>query len=184
MKADIFLTGLVSGLTILLGVITADWLKRLRDRISYTRRVTGDISLSHMKFVEDLKNHLVKGAGFESASKRSEEEKERIEVLTLLHKELRDLSEIPRWPQRNAKQIRVAAANYRSSIFANLEHCATYQVFLHQDDADELDRLELVFLRATRSTRAFENTTNHVLEKTAELKRQMLSREAANTITK
>jgi hypothetical protein len=157
-KTDILLTGLVSGLTILLGVITADWLKRLRDRINYARRITSDISHS-----------------------RSEDENELIETINLMLRELRDLSEIPRWPQRNARGIRQAASNFRICLFANAEHCQIYQLFLHEENAEELRRLELALRIATRSRRALETMTLHLSEKAEELKQQMLSREAANS---
>ncbi len=181
MNTDILLTGLVSGLTILLGVFTADWLKRLRDRINYTRRVVVDISISKMKFVKYLRGHLIEDASSGSDSKVSEDESEFYKIYALLSKELRDLSEMPKWPQPNARRIRKAAANLRTCMFANTEHCAMYQVYLHQENAEELDRLGVELRSATRSKRAYETIMSDLSEKKEEFKRQMLSREATNS---
>ena len=176
MKTDIFLSGLVSGLTILLGVIAAEWLKRLRDRISYTRRVVIDIWFCKMNLVSYLRDHLIGAFDFES-SELAKGGHEFREVVQMLSTELRDLSEIPRWPQRNARQIRQAATNFRICLLANLEHCIEYKVLLHQENAKELNRLELELRSATRSKRAYKETTRGIEEKQAELKAQMLSRE-------
>jgi hypothetical protein len=180
-KTDILLTGLVSGLTILLGVITADWLKRLRDRINYTRRITTDISHSVRKYIEYLGSQLSPRIEIGISFSRSQDENELIENFNFLLRELRDLSEIPRWPQRNARRIRQAAFDFRICVFANFEHCRIHQVLLHEENADELRRLELALRIATRSRRAFETMTRDISEKTEELKEQMLSREAANS---
>ena len=122
MKTDILLTGLVSGLTILLGVITAEWLKRLRDRISYTRRIVFDISICKLIFVSYLEDNLIEPFSYTS-SKTSEELREFKESVHVLVKELRDLSEVPKWPQRNARRIRQAAYNFRICLLASLQHC-------------------------------------------------------------
>jgi hypothetical protein len=180
-KTDILLTGLVSGLTILLGVITADWLKRLRDRINYARRITSDINNSLRKYIEYSGTHVVARVNSGIGHSRSEDENELIETINLMLRELRDLSEIPRWPQRNARGIRQAASNFRICLFANAEHCQIYQLFLHEENAEELRRLELALRIATRSRRALETMTLHLSEKAEELKQQMLSREAANS---
>ena len=181
MKTDILLTGLVSGLTILLGVVTADWLKRLRDRINYTRRIMTDITLSLIRYVEYLGSQLSRRIEIGIIFSRSQGENELIENFNFLLKELRDLSEIPRWPQRNARRIRHAALDLRICLFANLDHCQTHQVLLHEENAEELSRLELALRIATRSRHAFESITRDLSEKTEELKQQMLSREAANS---
>jgi hypothetical protein len=180
-KTDILLTGLVSGLTIILGVITADWLKRLRDRINYTRRITTELAYSLKKFIEYLGSHLMARTDVGIGIQRSEGEIDLIETFNLLAIELRDLSEMPRWPQRNAARIRQAASSLRICLFANIEHCSIYQVLLHAESADELLRMEFVLRSATRSRRAFESTMHHLSEKKEELKEQMLSRAVANT---
>ena len=92
MKTDIFLSGLVSGLTILLGVIAAEWLKRLRDRISYTRRVVSEIAVRKMNFVSYLRDHLLEtyDLGSSEISKGTHEFRE---VMHMLSIELRDLSD-------------------------------------------------------------------------------------------
>ena len=180
MKTDILLTGLVSGLTILLGVITAEWLKRLRDRISYTKRIVFDISICKSIFVSYLEDHLVDPFGYTS-SKTSEELREFRESVHVLVKELRDLSEVPKWPQRNARRIRQAAYNFRICLLANLQHCEELQVLLHLENKEELDRLEVELRSATRSRRAFTAGMRDISEKKAELKAQMLSREVTSS---
>ena len=89
MKTDIFLSGLVSGLTILLGVIAAEWLRRLRDRISYTRRVVTDISVSKTNFISYLGDHLIEAYDFGS-SEISKGMREFREAFQMLLRELRD----------------------------------------------------------------------------------------------
>ena len=176
MKTDIFLSGLVSGLTILLGVIAAEWLKRLRDRISYTRRVVTEIAVYKLNYISYLRDHLIE-AYYYGSLENSKGRREFFETFQMLSTELRDLSEIPRWPQRNARQIRQAATNFRICLFANMEHCIEHQVLLHQENAEELKRLELELRSATRSKRAYKTTMRDLAEKKAELKAQMLSRE-------
>ena len=180
MKTDILLTGLVSGLTILLGVITAEWLKRLRDRISYTRRIVFDISICKLIFVSYLEDNLIEPFSYTS-SKTSEELREFKESVHVLVKELRDLSEVPKWPQRNARRIRQAAYNFRICLLASLQHCEELQVLLHFENKEELDRLEVELRSATRSRRAFTAGMRDISEKKAELKAQMLSREVTSS---
>ena len=180
MKADILLTGLVSGLTILLGVIAAEWLKRLRERISYTRRIVTDISICKEIVVSYLENHLVVPFSYRS-SKTSEELRQFEDSVQMLIRELRDLSEVPKWPQSNAKKIRLAAYNFRICLFANTTHCSEFQVLLHRENKEELDLLEVELRGATRSRRAFTATTRDISEKRAELKAQMLRREVTNS---
>ena len=181
MKTDILLTGLVSGLTILLGVITADWLKRLRDRINYTRRITTDITHSMLNYIEYLGSQLIPHIEFGISFSRSQVENELIENFNFLSIELRDLSEIPRWPQRNARRIRQAARDFRLCVFANYYHCWNHQVLLHEENAEELHRLELDLRSSTRSKHVFESMNRDLSEKMEELKEQMLSRETANS---
>ena len=181
MKTDILLTGLVSGLTILLGVITADWLKRLRDRINYTRRITSGVSHSVRKYIEYLGSQLFPRIEIGNSYRRPQVENELIENFNFLLSELRDLSEIPRWPQRNARRIRQAAFDFRICVIANYNHCQIHQVLLLEENAEELFRLNEALLNAIRSRRTFEKSKRHVSEKTEELKQQMLSREAANS---
>jgi hypothetical protein len=179
-KTDSLLSGLVSGMTILLGVITADWLKRLRDRAEYTRRIASDISQSILSYVDFLTNHLLETFGNSTESRMSQDEKQLWDTYFFLVKELRELSESPKWPQRNAKGIREAALALRVCAYANLTHCGTYKVLLQPENAEELSRLETNLRDASRSRRDTKTITRLFLEKQEELKRQMLSRDATN----
>jgi hypothetical protein len=132
MKIDILLSGVVSGITILIGVITADWLKRLRDRINYTRRITVELTHRLKIFIEYLGSHLMARTDTGIGIERSEEELDLIEKFNFLIRELRDLSEIPRWPQRHARRLRQVAIDFRICLIANFEHCSIYQVVLHE----------------------------------------------------
>jgi hypothetical protein len=104
-KIDILLSGMVSGLTILLVVITADWLKRLRDRTEYTRRVVLDITMGIRICTDYLAGHLLKTFHFSNESRMSKEERNFYDTYYSLAKESRELSESPRWPQRNSTSL-------------------------------------------------------------------------------
>jgi hypothetical protein len=178
-KADILLSGLVSGITILLGVITADWLKRLRDRNEYTQRIVMDISQGFLIYVDYLAGHVLETVGISNESKLSQGEKDFWDNYIFLAKELRVLSETPRWPQRNARGIREAALALRVCAYANLHNCRIHKVPLHPDNATELERLEYELRDASRNKRDAKTVYRLASEKLDELKGQMLSRESA-----
>ena len=180
MKTDILLSGLVSGLTILLGVITADWLKRLRDRAAHTRRIVLDIMESVRVYTDYLAGHHLERFSFSSESRTSQGERSFWDTYIFLIKELRDLSESPRWPQRNARGIREAAVVLRVCLIANLEHCGNYKVLLHQNNAEELFQLEYDMRVASFSGQDAQNVSLLIPEKLEDLKRHMLSQEATN----
>lgn len=180
MKIDILLSGLASGLTILLGVITADWLKRLRDRTEYTRRIVLNIMQSVRVFTDYLAGHHLDTFGFSNESRMSQGERTFWDTYIFLQKELRDLSELPRWPQRNARGIREAAVALRVCVIANSNHCGTYQVLLQQNNAEELSQLEEDMRVSSFSGQDTRNTSLLIPEKLEDLKRRMLSQEATN----
>jgi hypothetical protein len=179
-KIDILLSGVASGLTILLGVITADWLKRLRDRTEYTRRVVLDITMGIRICTDYLAGHLLETFHFSNDSLMSLEERDFFGTYYSLAKELRELSESPRWPQRNARRIRETAVALRVCLIANQNHCGIYKVLLNKHSAEELFRLEWE-LRSASHSRQDARTASHLIpEKADDLKRRMLSGEAAN----
>ena len=179
MKAAILLTGVVSGLTILLGVITADWLKRLRDRTEYTRRVVLDISMGIRNFTDFLAGHLLETFHFSNEIRMSEDERNFFETYYSLAKELRELSESPSWPQRNARRIRATAVALRVCVIANQNHCGVYKILLDQKSAEELFLLEWELRSATHSKQDARTAAILIPEKADELKRKMLGLEEA-----
>jgi hypothetical protein len=179
-KIDILLSGLVSGLTILLGVITADWLKRLRDRTEHTRRIVMDIFQSVRVYTDYLAGHHLETFSFSSESRMSPGERTFLDTYVFLLKELRDLSESPKWPQRNARGIREAAVALRVCVIANSNHCGTYKVLLHQNNAEELFKLEYDMRVASFSGQDTQNASLLIPKKLEDLKRHMLSQEATN----
>jgi hypothetical protein len=179
-KADILLSGLVSGITILLGVITADWLKRLRNRTEYTRRAAIDIWEGTAKCIDFLTVQPIESWGFSKVSIMSQNESDFLTLFAVLMKELRELSESPRWPQRNAKGIRKAAFALRVSFAANLNHCSSHKVLLHQENVEELIRLEVDLRLASLGSGDASTVTLLVSKKEEVLNHQMLSREAEN----
>lgn len=179
MKTDIFVSGLVSGLTILLGVITADWLRRLRDRINYTRRILPDIEKNLLKFINYSERNILSDRA-EIGSEKYLVESQASEVFYLLKKELRDLSDTPRWPQRNAKRAREVANNLRICVIANALHCEINQVLLHKENAEELSQRMLTLGGTTRSKKDFDSGMRLLHEKVDELKEEMLNRGEAS----
>jgi hypothetical protein len=178
-KVEILLTGMVSGLTILLGVITADWLKRLRDRTEYTRHVVLDISMGIRNFTDYLAGHLLETWHFSNEVRMSEAERDFFETYYSLAKELRELSESPSWPQRNAKRIRETAVALRVCVIANQNHCGSYKVLLNQESAEELFLLEWELRSGSFSRQDARTAAILIPEKADDLKRKMLGLEEA-----
>jgi hypothetical protein len=180
MKADILLSGLVSGVTILLGVITADWLKRLRDRTEYTRRVVLDITMGIRICTDYLAGHLLETFHFSNESRMSPDERDFFETYYSLAKELRELSESPRWPQRNARRIQETANALRVCLIANQNHCGIYKILLNKESGEELFLLEWDLRSASHSRQDARTASSLIPKKADDLKRRMLSKEAAN----
>jgi hypothetical protein len=174
-KIDILLSGVVSGLTILLGVITADWLKRLRDRTEYTRRVVLDITMGIRICTDYLAGHLLETFHFSNESRMSLDERNFFETYYSLAKDMRELSESPRWPQRNARRIRETAVALRVCLIANQNHCGIYKTLLNQESAEELFLLEWDLRSASHSRQDSRTAAILIPEKSEALKRRMLS---------
>ena len=177
MKADILLSGLVSGLTILLGVIVADWLKRLRDRIEASRRTASVILEAVQNFVDYLSRHVLTSVGSAFGAERSPDEKEFLDAVAFLTKELEALADLPRWPQRGAKEMRKIAHQLFICVLANLYHCGSAKVLLNPDDGKELNNLAFDLRDLTHTTLDRHTLLNSVPEKRKELERRALNRE-------
>lgn len=181
MKIDILLSGLVSGLTILLGVLVADWLKRLRDRIEDSRRRASVILVILADLMDYLAFHLLEG-GYQEGVERSRDEKEFTDYFNEIIKEIETLAEVPRWPQQNAKQIREAAHHLIICILANTYHCRAKKILLQRENIEELTTLAFDLRDLTRSTLDRKTLRSSVSEKREELERQALSREVPNSL--
>ena len=88
MKTDSLLSGLVSGLTILLDNITADLLKRLRDRIEASPPPASVIFETVQNYVDYLSRHVLVSVGSAFGVERSRDEKEFLDTFAFLTKEL------------------------------------------------------------------------------------------------
>jgi hypothetical protein len=176
MKTDILLSGLVSGLTILLGVIVADWLKRLRDRIEASRRTASVILETVQNYVDYLSGHILVSVGSALGVERSRDEKEFLDIFAFLTKELEALADLPRWPQPDAKKMRRLAHQLFICVVANLYHCGTKKILMHSEDAKELNDLAYDLRDLTRTSLDRRTLRSSVPEKREELERRALSR--------
>ena len=96
------LTGVISGLTIILGMITAEWLRATREQVEVTRMRTIDV-LTHMpRCLYNFEEYMQEPFSHEQS--RHAEDLEHIFISLGL------LARTTRWPQPNAKKIRELAA--------------------------------------------------------------------------
>jgi hypothetical protein len=180
-KFDIFLSGLVSGLTILLGVIFADWLKRLRDRVEASRLTASVILVKLGDYMDYLVCHTLEG-DFLDGVEKSRDEKEFIACFNEIIQEIETLAELPRWPQQNARQIREAANHLVICILANTYHCRAKRVRLQPENIKELTDLAFDLRDLNRSSLDRKTLRSSVLDKREELERQALSREVPSPL--
>jgi hypothetical protein len=180
-KSDIFISGLVSGLTIIFGVLVADWLKRLRDRIESSRRTASVILVKLGEFMDYLVCHTLEGDLLDGVEK-SRDEKEFIACFNEIIQEIETLAELPRWPQQNARQIRESANHLVICILANGHHCRAKKVRLQPESIKELADLAFDLRDLTRSSLDRKTLRSSVSEKREELELQALSREVPNPL--
>jgi hypothetical protein len=176
MKSDIILSGLVSGATILLGVLIADWLKRFRNRVEQTRRAVRELH-SPLNMVADfLAGNILGGYGFANDAPLTLGEKDFFNHGYTLRGSLDDLSESPRWPQMNARKIREGANTLLIALEANVERCAAERIRLDKTEGEELVRLYFALVDLTHRYSVHEARQKRIEEKREELGAQASSR--------
>ena len=100
-RSSEILTGVIGGLTIILGMITAEWLRSCREQVEVTR-------IRHMEMLHVIDQFLY---NFEEAAQNpySKEQSHHIEEANRISSALSSLIQTTRWPQPNAGKIRDAA---------------------------------------------------------------------------
>jgi hypothetical protein len=141
MNSDIFLTGMVSGATILLGVFIADWLRRLRDRVELLKRNVLDMRWYLAQTIDYLSTYILEGYGKGSSVKRAQEEREFWTMGKSADGTLKSIVYSPRWPQRNAKKIREAAIRLLVCTGAAINECEESRTLLHHEEIAEMRAL-------------------------------------------
>lgn len=108
-RSSEILTGVIGGLTIILGMITAEWLRSCREQVEFTRS-------RHRELVSVIDTYLY---NFEEAAQDpySKEQSHHLEELNQIISVLLSLIYTTRWPQPNAGKIRDAAL----SVFAKVD---------------------------------------------------------------
>ena len=100
-RSSEILTGVIGGLTIILGMLTAEWLRSCREQVEFTRsRIEDVLSL--------FEQYLYKFDGF-VRDPYSKEQSHVMEEAIRIDSALTDLLRTTRWPQPNAGKIRDAA---------------------------------------------------------------------------
>ena len=109
-RSSEILTGVIGGLTVLLGIITAEWLRSSREQVEVTRiRMHELMSLSQTylyNFDEFMQDAF------------SKEQAHHIEEFNRINIALISLMNTTRWPQPNAGKIRDAARSLYAKLFA------------------------------------------------------------------
>ena len=109
-RSSEILTGVIGGLTIILGMITAEWLRSSREQVEVTRiRIHELLSL--------LQTYLYNFDDFMQDS-FSKEQAHHIEELNRINISLISLMNTTRWPQPNAGKIRDAARILYAKLIA------------------------------------------------------------------
>ena len=109
-RSSEILTGVIGGLTIILGMIAAEWLRSSREQVEVTRiRIHELMSL--------LQTYLFNFDDFMQDS-FSKEQAHHIEIYNRINISLISLIQTTRWPQPNAGKIRDAAGDLYTKLGA------------------------------------------------------------------
>lgn len=109
-RSSEILTGVIAGLTIILGFITAEWLRASREQVELTR-MRGINLLTHLdRYLYNFEEYMQDPLSHE----QSRHAEDFIHVFTTLG----FLARTTRWPQPNAKKIRELAFELHSKVGA------------------------------------------------------------------
>jgi hypothetical protein len=129
--------------------------------------------------VDYLAGNILEGYGFaNNASITQEEQNFFLHGYTLINS-LDDLSESPRWPQWNARNIRKTSNALSIAIEANVERCADEQIYLSKADSAELLQLYFALVDLTHRYSIQEARKRRISEKREELTAHAISQGAA-----
>ncbi len=109
-RSSEILTGVIAGLTIILGMLTAEWLRASREQVEVTR-MQGINLLTH------LERYLYNFEEF-MQDPFSHEKSQHAEDLAHVATSLGSLHRTTRWPQPNAKKIRKMASEIHAKVGA------------------------------------------------------------------
>jgi hypothetical protein len=141
MNSDIVLSGLVSGATILLGVFTADWLRRLRDSSEQLKHNVLDMRWYLAQTIDYLSTYILQGYGKGTNAEEAQYEREFWLMGKSADGTLKSIVYSPRWPQRNAKKIREAAIRLLVCVAAAINECEESKTLLHSEEIAEIRTL-------------------------------------------
>ena len=109
-RSSEILTGVIAGLTIILGMLTAEWLRASREQVEVTRMRGIDL-LTHLdRYLYNFEEFIQEPF--------SHEKSHHAEDLAHVVISLGSLARTTRWPQPNAKKIREMAAEIHSKVAA------------------------------------------------------------------
>ena len=109
-RASEILTGVIGGLTIILGMITAEWLRSCREQVEFTRS-------RHLELLSQLQQYLYNFEEF-MQDPFSKERIHHFEEFHQIHSALDFLMLTTRWPQPNSGKIRDAARVLKAKLSA------------------------------------------------------------------
>ena len=138
MNRDIVLSGLISGATILLGVFTADWLRRLRNRVERAKLEVTDIWWGLGQITDYLSTHYLESYSPSSGVQQTQDEREFWLTVMSTDGKIKYIYHSTRWPQRNAKKIIEAGVRLVACAGANVNECGDSRSLLHQEERDEI----------------------------------------------
>jgi len=109
-RSSEILTGVIAGLTIILGMLTAEWLRASREQVEVTRMRTIDVMTHLERYLYNFEEFM--RDPFSHEQSRHAEDFEHVAI------SLGSLARTTRWPQPNAKKIREIATELLSKVMA------------------------------------------------------------------
>ena len=109
-RSSEILTGVIGGLTVILGIITAEWLRSAREQVEMTRKRFHILAAHFTRYLYNFDEYM--------EDPFSHEHQQHVDDLTHVATSLSLLSRTTRWPQPNAKKIREVAWELYSRMWA------------------------------------------------------------------
>ena len=109
-RSSEILTGVIAGLTVILGMLTAEWLRTSREQVEVTRMRGINISTHLDRYLYNFEEYM--------QDPLSHEQSRHAEDFVHVFSTLALLARTTRWPQPNAKKIRELASELHSKIGA------------------------------------------------------------------
>lgn len=109
-RSSEILTGVIAGLTIILGMLTAEWLRASREQVEVTRMRGIDLMAHLERYLYNFEEYM--------QDPLSHENSHHGEDMTNVANSLGLLARTTRWPQPNAKKIRAMASEMQGKTAA------------------------------------------------------------------